>query len=228
MLAILWSIAFATGAAAQAVPPAALCGGADMVRGNVTLTLRILNAPTDLHSPYTHVRVRNEDGSYSLSVGYRPGEKGLGKPQIVHVDALIGFVSDAEARPLRIEWREQGSAWRSPVAWSTPERAFPNEEARFRANYRMAQGEPFPHDSDVLDALARGQGYDFRNVDQNGAIVGSGSVGYPPQSVMNEIYAAAEAQALARLEPCRDGPVLTVPPAPPSGTPGERLTSEIT
>lgn len=217
MSALLSLIVTVTGVVAPApASPANLCGSADLSRGNLSMTLRTLNAPADLHSPYVSVRARNEDGSYSLSVGYRPTEQGLGKPHIVHVDALVHFTSDAEARPLRLEWREPGGAWSNPVRWSTPQRPFPSEETRFGANYRLGQGEPFPHDTDVLDNMARGVRYEFRNLDQAGSVVSAGTTDYPPQQVIDEMYATAREQAVARLRPCAVGQAPAVVPMAPS------------
>jgi hypothetical protein len=218
MFALLSLMATFAGVVAPApASPASLCGSADLSRGNVLMAVRILNAPADLHSPYVIVRARNEDGSYSLSVGYRPTEQGLGKPHNVHVDAKVRFASEAEARPLRLEWREPGGAWSIPVLWSTPQRHFPNEEARFSANYRMGQGEPFPHGTDVLDNMARGVRYEFRNLDEAGNVVSAGATDYPPQQVIDEMYATARRQAVARLRPCstRQAPAV-VPVAPPT------------
>ena len=214
---LLLIAAVAASAGPAPAPPAHLCGGADVARGNLSMTLRILDAPADLHSPWVYVRARNADGSYSLSVHYRPTERGLGKPQMVFVDALLGFASEAEARPVRFEWRKSGEAWRSPASWTTPQRPFPNAETRFGANFRMAQGKPFPHDTDVLDAVAKGVRYEFRNLDQAGAVVGTGTASYPAQQVIEEMYAAARKQAVARLRACSTGqPPAIVPTAPPA------------
>jgi len=198
-------------------PPLRLCGGADFSRDNAAMTLRFLGAPADLHSPYVHVKVRNEDGSYSFSVGYRPSEQGLGKPHMVHVDTLVSFPSDADVRPLRLEWRAPSEAWSRPLHWSTPQRFSPSEEVRFRANYRLGQGAPFPHGTEVLDILAKGARYEFRSVDQRGEILSAGSASYPRREVIEEMYSVAREQALGRLKPCKDGPgAKIVPVAPPA------------
>lgn len=195
--------------------PAALCGGDDLSRGNVSMTLRIMDAPADFHSPDVGVRARNEDGSYSFSVGYRPTEHGLGRPHIVHVDILIGLAGNAEARPLRLEWRAPGEAWSTRPNWSTPRRPFPREQPRFGANYRLGQSGPHAHDTEVLDNLAEGMRYEFRNLDQEGRIVSTGAIVYPPQRVIEEMYATARTQALRRLRPCETGRApATVPPSP--------------
>ena len=219
MFALLLLIATVAGVAAPApASPAKFCGSADLSRGNLSMIVRILDAPADFNSPYVAVRAPNEDGSYSLSVGYRPTQRGLGKPHIVHVDVLVHFDSDAAARPLRLEWREPGGAWSDPVLWSSPQRHFPNEEARFRANYRLGQGEPFPHGTDVLDNMARGVRYEFRNLDQEGNVVSTGAADYPPQQVIDEMYATAKRQAAARLRPCPEGRAPPIVPAAPSTT----------
>jgi hypothetical protein len=199
-------------------PPAKLCGGDDSSRGNVSMTLRILNAPTDLHSPYVGVRARSDDGSYTFSVGYRPTQQGLGKPHIVHVDALVHFASEADARPLRLEWRAPGEAWSNPRHWSTPQRHFPGEEARFSTNYRLGQGAPFPHGTEVLDDLARGVRYEFRMLDEAGQIVGTGAAVYPPGPDIEEMYASARKQALARLKPCDPAKGKAIVPVAPPAT----------
>jgi len=216
MFALLTSALGASVAAQAPSPLANLCGGSDLSRGNVTMAVRILNAPADLHSPWVHVRARNEDGSYSLVVDYRPTEQGLGRPHMVHVDALVSFASDAEARPVRFEWREPGEAWLSPASWTTPQRHSPNEEARFRANYRMGQGEPLPHGTGVLDDVARGVRYEFRNLDQEGHVVSTGVADYPPQQMIEDMYAVAKRQAVARLRPCPTGQVPVIVPAAPT------------
>ena len=204
-------------AIAAPATPSKLCGGADLTRGRVSMTLRILNAPADFHSPYVHVRARNEDGSYSLSVGYRPTEQGLGRPHNVYVDALVGFASEAEVRSIRIEWREPGGTWSNRIMWSEPQRLFPNEEARFAADYRLAQGEPSPHTTEALDQMARGVRYEFRNLDQQANVVSTGAADYPPQQVIDEMYAVARAEAVARLKPCDTRQVpLVVQAAPPA------------
>jgi hypothetical protein len=196
--------------------PLPLCGGADFSRDTAAMTLRFLGAPADLHSPYVHVKVRNEDGSYSFSVSYRPTEQGLGKPHMVHVDTLVSFPSDADVRPLRLEWRAPGEAWSSPLHWSTPQRFSSSREIRFRANYRLGQGAPFPHSTEVLDNLAKGVRYEFRSVDQSGETLSAGSASYPPRKVIEEMYSAAREQALARLEPCNDGPAPKIVPVAPA------------
>ncbi len=221
MFAHLPLIAIAAVITAQApAPPARLCGGADLSRGKLSMTVRILNAPADLHSPWVHVRSRNDDGSYSLTVDYRPTEQGLGKPNMVHVDALMSFAGDAEARPIRFEYREPGEAWLNPVSWMTPQRHSPDEEARFRAIFRMGQGEPLPHGTDVLDEMARGVRYEFRNLDEAGNVVSTGTADYPPQQVIEGMYSTARAQAVARLRPCPTGqPPAIVPAARPTPNP---------
>jgi hypothetical protein len=223
MFALLALVAGLAGPApAASAPPARLCGGADLVRGNVSMILRILNVPTDLHSPYVGARARNADGSYSLSVGYRPTKKGLGRPHIVHVDALAPFASEAEVRPLRLEWRAPGEAWTNPKHWSEPQRHFPKEEARYATNYRLGQGLPHPHGTEVLDNLAKGVRYEFRSVDEAGRVVASGSADYPPQRVMEEMYATARKQALARLKPCSTGRAPSIVPVAPPLPPERR------
>ena len=209
-----WSLAVIVASVATSASGSTtrLCGGADLSRGNVSLTLRILGAPADPHSPYVGVRARNEDGSYTLSVGYRPTERGLGKPQSVYVDVLVNFPIESDARPLRLEWREPGGAWSNLIMWSTPQRQFPREEARFSTSYRLGQGEPYPHGTDLLDNLARGARYEFRNLDQAGNVVSTGTAEFPPQQVMEAMYATARAEAAARLRPCSPGH-FTAPPA---------------
>jgi hypothetical protein len=220
MFVLLPLVATLAGLAAPAsASPPPLCGGDDLVRGNVAMTLRILNAPADLHSPYVSVTVRNEDRSYRISVGYWPTRKGLGKPGIVHVYALIRFASEAEARPVRLEWRAPGETWTNSPAYWAPQRFFPKEEPRFETSERLGQGPPLPHGTEVLDNLAKGVRYEFRSFDKAGQMVASGTVLYPPQRVMEEMYATARKSALGRLKPCDMGMgppmVQTVPPAPP-------------
>lgn len=207
MFAFVPLIAGLAALAAPAPAPAVqLCGGADVSRGNAKMTLRFLNAPTDLHSPYVSVTVPNEDGSYSFSVAYRPTELGLGKPYMVHVDTLVSFPSEAEVRPLRLERRASGEAWSSPLEWSRPRRYASSAEKRFRANYRLGQGAPFPHGTEVLDILVKGVRFEFRSVDERGEILAAGSAAYPSQELIEEMYGTARKQALDRLRPCDTGP----------------------
>lgn len=204
-------------AASPPAVPARLCGNGGLTRGNASMILYFLDAPANLHSPHVGVTALNEDGSYRVSVGYRPTQLGLGRPQIVHVEARIALAGEAEARSLRLEWRAPGEAWTAPRRWSEPQRFFPSEEPRFRVNYRLGQGEPYPHGTEVLDTLANGVRYEFRNVDEEGRIVSTGAAVYPPQSVIEDMYAAAKAEALGRLRPCAaDAPPVRVSPSPPA------------
>jgi hypothetical protein len=99
--------------------------------------------------------------------------------------------------------------------WSGPQRLFPNEEARFAASYRLAQGEPFPHTTEVLDQMARGVRYEFRNLDEQANVVSTGAADYPPQQIIDELYATAREEAVARLRPCDTRRVAPVVPAAP-------------
>jgi hypothetical protein len=71
----------------------------------------------------------------------------------------------------------------------------------------------------LLDAAGRGARFDFRRLDAWDRQIGSGSVAYPPPEVVERLYGAARAKALARLWPCGGVATMVVPPltlSPPS------------
>ncbi|HEX6662016.1 MAG TPA: hypothetical protein VF067_09135 [Sphingomicrobium sp.] len=211
-----WLVAAVLLGSSASLQATGLCGSGEVTNEHLKMRILILNAPVDTHSPYVHVDAPNADQSYTLNVGYRPTEAGLGRPAMLRVTALVPHPAQGDAEPHQIEWRSASGRWFNPGYWSTPERSFPDKEARGAVGYTMAQGAPFPYRTELLDQLARGGRFDFRSLDRDGDVVSSGAVDYPPHEAVARMYDTARAQAAARLKPCGEPAPAIRPYAPPA------------
>ena len=186
-------------ATVQAEP---LCGSGSASDADVKMLVHIDKAEAGKFSPLVMVDAPNQDKSYTLLVSYRPTETGLGSPAKLHVKALVPYPAQGEPEPHQIEWRSTSGKWVNPGFWATPQRWSPKEDVRGKTNYPIAQGNPFPSRTEMLDELGRGARYEFRSLDRDGNVVSSGSVEYPDPQRINRMYEVAKAKAVANLKPC--------------------------
>jgi hypothetical protein len=194
-----------------------LCGGGWGKSGRMeaqVLVSREGAAPARV--TYVYIGVPNADESYRLVVHYDPTDAGLGIPTMARVHAYMPVPDPEAAEPEKIEWRAGADPWFNPGYWGTPRRmASDSKETRGSVDYTIAQGRVHPYRTELLEKFDPGVRWEFRRLDKNGGVIGSGAVDYPASPVIARLYEEARRNAVARLGPCRTGPPITASPAPP-------------
>lgn len=214
-----------------------LCSAGEASGGRLVVTLTV--SKQDKSPPrvtYMHVGATGADSDYKLSVWYDPSDAGIGTPVMTGVEIRMPVPDPERAEPERIEWRVGSGAWFNPGYWGNPGRSGADpKQIRGSVHYTIAQSQVHPYRIELLDTFAPGVRWEFRRLDREGRVIGSGAVNYPPSQVVDALYRRARAQGIAGLRPCgSDGPPMIALPAPrpmrigpPAGPPGPRDPGEL-
>lgn len=203
------AVAFATllGPAAAYVPAAAdpekLCGAGRIQDPPMEMTVfadQQDDAPPEIS--WIHAKAIAPDALFSVSTSYGlEGEARL-VPQVLTVTAYLALPSDPAVETQRISWRIDGRPW--SVSHELFASRVTSDQASDRAfvSHIAARTTGRPINPEIVEKLRRGTRFDLTRLDARTVEQSSGSVDYPAEAFIAELFERARAAALADLKPC--------------------------
>jgi hypothetical protein len=185
------------------------CGSSRLTRG--PLSVFVLMKQQGEERPFAnHISFtsRNSDGTLALRVPYAVAPGDLLNPYMLFIETLPNLPPERKS-PEMIKWQFNGGDWATfPYRYN-----YPDQRGNF--SYTIAQlGSPaLSFQTEWLDKLRQGGRFTVMRLLEDGRELAMGSVDYPDNEVIADVFNEARNQALARLAPCGP-PTISVPAAP--------------
>ncbi|HEV7312084.1 hypothetical protein [Sphingopyxis sp.] len=206
---VRWLITLAL--VAQVAPALAQekCGISRLTRGHLSVSVFMKQhgdeTPFADHVSYTS---RSSDGALELRAPYTMDQSGLLIPYMLFIQTLPNLPPEQKS-PERIKWRFNAEDWATfPYRYT-----YPDQRGNF--SYKIAQlgSGALSFQTEWLDRLRQGGRFTVMRLLEDGQEVAMGSVDYPTNEIIADVFDEARNQALARLAPCGP-PAASVPAAP--------------
>jgi hypothetical protein len=205
--------------AALSLPSGALaedkCGGGRITSGaaDMFVTVRQFGAAPPKVT-YVHLDVASADKTFAAGTHYEPAGEVLGPPTGLTFSAYMPLPDPKVAVRENIAWSFDGGPWTVSDYSDQPERDW-SDPAKIEGfvSHQIARGPRYPIHPDRLAALPAGVHIALKRLDLEGHELGSGTLRYPPQAMVDALFVSTRRAALADLGPC--GPPLVISPVPP-------------
>lgn len=206
---VRWLITLAL--VAQVAPATAQekCGSSRLTRGQLSVFVLLKQhgdeTPFADHVSFTS---RSSDGTLELRAPYTMDPSGLLNPYMLFIETLPKLPPEQKSSEM-IKWRFNAGDWATfPYRYN-----YPDQRGNF--SYKIAQlgSKALSFQTEWLDKLRQGGRFTVMRLLEDGQEVAMGSVDYPDNGVIADVYNEARNQALARLAPC-GRPAISVPAAP--------------
>ncbi|KQY28717.1 hypothetical protein ASD38_13745 [Caulobacter sp. Root487D2Y] len=205
--------------AALSLPLGALaedrCGGGRITSGAAEMFVTVRQfgaAPPQV--TYVHLDVASADKTFAAGTHYEPVGDVLGSPVGLFFTAYMPLPDPKAAVRENIAWSFDGGPWTVSEYSGEPQRDW-GDPAKIRGSvdHRIARGPRYPIHPDRLTALPAGVNIALKRLDLDGHELGSGTLRYPPQAMVDALFASTRRAALADLKPC--GPPVIISNVPP-------------
>lgn len=185
------------------------CGSSRLTRGHLSVLVLMKQQGDEMpFTDYISFTSRNSEGTLELHAPYTMNPGDLLNPYMLFIETLPNLPPE-KTSPEMIKWQFNGGNW-----FTFPHRYnYPDQRGNF--SYKIAQlgSSALSFRTEWLDKLRQGGRFTVTRLIENGQEVAMGSVDYPDNKVIADVFDEARNQALAGLAPCKP-PVTSVPAVP--------------